>query len=177
MDEPRIAPIDGEVEGVPNLNIFRTMVRHPKLADRFNRFGGYFLYKSTLPAREREVVILRTGWRSEAVYEFGQHTVIGRNAGMTDEEIARLATEGTDGWAEGDRDLIDLVDELCATNDVSDGTWARLTARWDEADMIELVLLAGFYRLVSGFLNALRVQLEPGTPGWPAPGGGGGEAQ
>jgi len=165
--QPRIAPLEGDPDGVLPLNIFRTLAHHPKLLDRFGRFGGFLLYKGMLPGRERELVILRTGWRSGSVYEFGQHTVMGEAAGVTPEEVRRLAREGTDGWSAADRDLVVFVDELCATNGVSDPTWARLSARWSDAEMLELLVVAGFYRLVSGLLNSVGVQLEEGTPGWP----------
>lgn len=167
-ETPRIAPVEADPEGLLPLNIFRTMAKHRQLADRFNRFGGYLLLKGLLPARERELVILRVGWRSGSVYEFGQHTLMSRPAGVTDDEVARLATESTEGWAEADRDLIVFVDELCATNTVSDATWSRLSSRWSEEELIELLILAGFYRLVSGFLNSVGVELDPGVPGWPA---------
>ncbi len=171
MGEPRIAPVEGDFEGVYDLNIFRTLAKHKPLYDRFNRFAGYFLFKGLLPARERELVILRVGWRSESVYEFGQHTRIGGDAGLTDDEIQRLAREPTDGWDDPDRDLIDFADQLCTTNAVSDPTWQRLASRWTEAELIELLLVAGCYRMVSGFLNGVQVQREPGVAGWPAPTG------
>ena len=63
--------------------------------------------------------------------------------------------------------LIALADELCADDCVSDITWTALRARWDDAELVELVALAGFYRMVSGFLNTLGVQLADGIPGWP----------
>jgi alkylhydroperoxidase family enzyme len=105
------------------------------------------------------------------VYEFGQHTRMGESAGVTPDEIRRLAAEGTGGWDEPDRDLVTFVDELCATNTVAEATWARLAARWSDAEMLELLVVAGFYRLVSGLLNSVGVQLEEGTPGWPEPAG------
>lgn len=165
--EPRIAPLDQDIEGVPPLNIFRTLAHHPRLLDRFNRFGGFLLYKGLLPERERELVILRTGFRCASVYEFGQHTRIGTGAGLTAVEISRLATEETAGWNAADGDLVSMVDELCATNTVTDATWSALAARWSEPQLLELVVVAGFYRLVSGFLNSVGVQREPGTAGWP----------
>lgn len=169
MDDaaPRIAPA-GLPEGLPPLNIFATLAKHPALLDRFNRFGGFLLFKGRLPAREREVVILRVGWRSGSVYEFGQHTVMGKDAGLTDEEVRRLAGDDLQGWDQGDRDLVEFADQLCATNTVDDGLWERLSARWPEPELIELLVVAGFYRLVSGFLNATGVQIEEGMPGWPA---------
>jgi 4-carboxymuconolactone decarboxylase len=164
---PRIAPAGEVPEGLPPLNIFATLAKHPKLLDRFNRFGGFLLYKGLLPAREREIVILRVGWRSGSIYEFGQHTVIGMGVGVTDEEVSRLAAEDKDGWADRDRDLVDLADQLCSTNSVDDYLWERLSANWNEQELMEFLIVAGFYRLVSGFLNATGVELEAGTPGWP----------
>jgi 4-carboxymuconolactone decarboxylase len=78
-----------------------------------------------------------------------------------------LATEETAGWSAPDGDLVSMVDELCATNSVTDATWSALAARWSEPELLELVVVAGFYRLVSGFLNSVGVQREPGTAGWP----------
>ncbi len=101
------------------------------------------------------------------MYEFGQHTRIGTEAGLTLEEIGRLAEDGTAGWDEADRELVVFVDELCATNGTTDQTWSRLVGRWSEAEVLELLTVAGFYRLVSGLLNSVGVQREPGTPGWP----------
>lgn len=166
-DRPRIAPLEEDPEGLLPLNIFRTMAKNRGLADRFNRLGGYMLIKGSIPARERELVILRVGWRCGSVYEFGQHTVMSRPAGVADDEILRLVCESTDGWTEGDRELVDFADEICATNTVSDRTWEKLASRWSEEQLIELLVLAGFYRLVSGFVNAVGVQLDPGVPGWP----------
>jgi 4-carboxymuconolactone decarboxylase len=165
--EPRIAPLDQDGEGMLTLNIFRTLAHHPALLDRFSRFGGFLLYKGLLPERERELVILRAGYRCGSVYEFGQHTRIGAAAGLTATEISRLATEATDGWTDADAPLVSLVDELCATNSVTDETWSALARRWSEAELLELVVVTGFYRLVSGLLNAVGVQREPGTAGWP----------
>jgi alkylhydroperoxidase family enzyme len=121
-----------------------------------------------LPARERELVILRVGANAQSVYEFGQHTLIGRDSGITDDEVLALTLPAdAHPWSEGDRDLIALADELCADDCVSDATWARLAGRWDDEALVELVVVAGFYRLVSGFLNSAGVQLDPGVPGWP----------
>jgi 4-carboxymuconolactone decarboxylase len=119
-----------------------------------------------LPARERELVILRTGWRARCEYEFGQHVLLGRRAGVTDEEIRRVTDEDAH-WPPGDALLIRLSDEIHETRDVSDELWEALSARWDRAALLELVALAGFYGMVAGLLNAARVQRDPGVPGWP----------
>lgn len=153
-------------DGSP-LNIFGALSHHPKLMKRFNLMGGFLLNKGEVPAREREIVILRIGWNAQAVYEFGQHTVIGKQCGLTDEEIAAIAG-GEREWSEGDALLIALADELATDDCVSDETYAGLAAIWTEQQLIELVICAGFYRLVSGFLNTFGVPLDDGVPGWPA---------
>src|SRR3954452_1755252 len=149
------------------LNIFLTLAKNPPLFDAFTAFGGHLLFKGSLPARDREIVILRVGRRAQTEYEFGQHTVIGKQAGLTDDEVARLARDGVDGWTDDDAALIRGADELCDNDVVSDETWRALTSRWDEPQLLEVLMLAGYYRLVSGVLNSAGVALEAGTPGWP----------
>lgn len=178
--EPRIEPVtefDGELadimatalthDGTP-LNIFGTLGRHPKLLKRFNLLGGFLLNKGLVPPRERELVILRVGANAHAEYEFGQHTVIGRACGLTVDEIVALTADPADHpWSPQDRALIALADELHADDCVTDTTWATLASTWDDAQLVELLVVAGFYRLVSGFLNSTGVRLDDGVPGFP----------
>jgi 4-carboxymuconolactone decarboxylase len=166
---PRIAPAETVSDNpMGQLNILRTLSKHPKIFEAFGRLGGFLLSGKGFPPRERELVILRTGWRSGSVYEWGQHVVMGRREGVTDEEITRLRTPGLAGWSAEDRVLIAFADELCQTNTVSDATWDALAARFSEEQLIELVILGGFYRLVAGALNSLGVELDDGVPGWEA---------
>lgn len=154
-------------DGTP-LNIFATLAHHPPLLKRFLNYAGFFLNKGLLPPREREIVILRVGWNCRAIYEFGQHTVIGKQVGLTDAEVSALASASTSHvWSDDDAVLITMSDELCSDNCVSDATWTRLSSRWNEAELTELVMVAGTYRLVSGYLNTMGVQLDAQTPGWP----------
>jgi 4-carboxymuconolactone decarboxylase len=162
---PELAAVPGR-EGPP-LNIFRTLARNEPLFKAFTRLGGHLLRRGGVPAREREIVILRVGWRCGSEYEFGQHTVIGRAAGLTDDEVRRIAAEGISGWSDDDAALLAMSDELCSEDVVSDETWKKLSARWSDEDLLELLVLAGYYRLVSGMLNSAGVALEPTTPGWP----------
>ena len=164
--QPRIAPLPAS-DDQRQLNIFRTLARNKPLYKGFLGLGGHLLGGTGLPAREREIVILRTGFRAGSEYEFGQHTRIGSGAGLTDAEIARLADAGDGEWAEDDAALVAMVDELCSDDVVTDPTWSRLSSRWDDEQLLELLVLAGYYRLVSGLLNSVGVALEPETPGWP----------
>jgi len=155
-------------QGEAPLNIFATLANNPRVFRRFNQLGGTLLFRSSIPDREREIVVLRVGWNARAVYEFGQHTVIGQRVGLTDDEIAALASDSVPtGWSAEDLALVALADDLCRADCVSEETWAALTSRWDQSQMVELLVLAGFYRLVSGFLNSAGVVLDAGIPGWP----------
>ena len=175
--EPRLPPTTAEdrdaetqalVEGLGNLNIFATLAHHPKLLKRWLVFGGHVLNKSTLPARERELAILRVGWRCGSDYEFGQHTIIGRREGITDDEIRRLATEALDGWSATDAAIVRAADELVADHTLGDETWAELNETWSTQQIMDLVFAIGQYVLTSMALNSFRVQREDGVPGFPS---------
>ena len=153
--------------GTP-LNIFGTIAHHPRLLKRFMNYAGLFLNKGLLPAREREIVILRVGWNCQSVYEFGQHTIIGERVGLTIKEITAVTRDISEhNWNDRDIALLEMSDDLCADNCVSQHTWEKLRRDWKEDELIELVMVAGTYRLVSGFLNTMGVELDAETPGWP----------
>jgi 4-carboxymuconolactone decarboxylase len=149
-------------------NIFATLVRHPGLFRRWLPFGGKLLI-GKLPARDRELLILRTGWRCRSEYEWGQHAIIGKATGLTDDEIRRIQ-DGPDvsGWEAFDVTLLRAADELHDEGCISDQTWRSLAARYDERQLIEVPMLVGHYHMVAFTLNTLGVQREPGVPGFDA---------
>jgi len=150
------------------LNVFATLAHNPRVLKRFSLFAGMFLAKNSIPVREREVVILRVAWNCRSIYEFGQHTVIGRQCGLVDAEIADLTRKQPAlNWSARDTSLIAMADELCSDNDVADVTWSRLQGEWSESELVELIMLVGSYRALAGFLNATRVERDGGVPGWP----------
>jgi 4-carboxymuconolactone decarboxylase len=157
-------------DDAPTLNIFATLARNPPLLDHFGRFFTYLLKEGTLPGRERELVILRVGWRARSQYEFGQHTIEGLREGLTSDEVEAVTREAVlaDQWSVDDRALLSMADELCRHDEVSEATWDALVRRWDEGQLLELIVLAGGYRMVSGLLNSVGIQREPGIPGWPS---------
>lgn len=154
--------------GARPLHIFATLAHHPKLLKRWLVFGNHLLAKSTLPPRDRELAILRVGWLCRAEYEWGQHVLIARGSGVSDEEISRIAA-GPDapGWDAGDAALLRAVDELHADAFVSDAVWNALAARYDTRQLLDLIFTVGQYHLVSMALNTLGVQRDPGVPGFP----------
>jgi alkylhydroperoxidase family enzyme len=156
------------VESLGGMNIFATLAHHPKLLKRWLVFGGHVLAKSTLVPRERELLILRVGWRCGSPYEFGQHTVIGRREGLTDDEIRRV-TEGpaAPGWSEEDALLLRAADELIDDHRLGDATWDGLSARYDTQQVMDLVFAVGQYVLTCMALNSFGVQIDDGMPGFP----------
>ena len=153
----------------PELNIFATLARHPRLLKRWSAFGGTLLYRGELDPRDRELLILRTAWNCTAHYEWGQHRAIGLDAGLTTEEIDRIpAGAGADGWSDDDAMLLRAADELHADARIGDPTWAALSGRFNDAQLIELCMLVGQYHLVAFTLNSLGVELEDGVAGFPS---------
>jgi len=151
---------------VPNL--FKTLVRHPKLLKRWLPFANHILFKSSLGAREREMLILRVSWVTRAEYEWGHHQVIGRRAGLTDAEIVRIAA-GPDapGWTKHDAALLRAVDELQRSSRMSTATWAALAEHYDTAQLMDMVFTVGNYTALAMALNTLGVALDDGLTGFP----------
>ena len=150
-------------DDVSVLNVFGTLAQHPKLIKRWLVFANHVLLKSTISGRDRELAILRAGWRCHAPYEWGQHVVIGRREGITDEEIARIgAGPDAPGWSEHDAAVLRAVDELHDTSTISDATWATLIETYDQQQCMDLVFAIGQYHLVSFALNAFGVERDDG---------------
>lgn len=146
------------------LNIFRTMLTHPVAARAFLTWGGYILSKkSTLPPREREIVILRTGFLCRSGYEWTQHVPIGQRAGLTDDEIARIKL-GADapGWSAADAALLRAADDLHREQFVTEPVWAQLSKHFEERQRMDVVFTVGQYTQVSMLLNSFGVQLDEG---------------
>ena len=174
LTAPRIAPLsDAELNddqkevlkpfGSRILNIFRTLVHAPKALQRFNEWGGYVLSRrNDLPAREREIVILRTGFLCKSGYEWTQHVGIGKREGLTDDEIVRIKKGVGAGWSAADAALIKASDELHADQFITDATWKALGAHFTPKQCMDVVFTAGQYTQVSMFLNTFGVQLDAG---------------
>lgn len=143
------------------LNLFATLAHRPQLLRRVNALGGYFMAHSALAFREREIVILRTGARARSAYEVAQHRRLGASAGLSEREIDALVDLQTEHpWSVDDQALVDLVDELVDSDTVSDEAWQALTGRYDDLQRLELLVLAGFYRMLAGLLNGIGVEIE-----------------
>ena len=146
------------------LNIFRTMATYPKAAKGFLAWGNYILSRrNALPAREREIAILRTGFLCKSGYEWTQHVPIGIRAGLTEDEVKRIKI-GADapGWSAADAALIRAADDLHNDYFISEASWAALSAHFDQKQCMDLVYTVGQYTQVSMILNSFGVQLDEG---------------
>ena len=147
----------------PILNIFRTLAHAPKALKRFNDWGGYVLSRrNDLPAREREIVILRTGFLCRSGYEFTQHTRIGLQSGLTADEIEHIKRGADAGWSAADAALIRATDELHAQQFITDATWNELGAHFSDKQRMDVVFTCAQYTQVSMILNSFGVQLDEG---------------
>ena len=178
MNAPRIAPLeppyDGELgpllakmtpPGAPDvLALFRVLAKNPKLAERMMSTGGHFLGKhSTLSIRDRELVIDRVCARCGNEYEWGVHVAaFGEAAGLSEADVRHTVSypADPDAWAPNEAALIAMVDALHETSTLDDAQWADLSAHYGEAQVIELLMLAGWYHAISFVCNAARVPLE-----------------
>jgi AhpD family alkylhydroperoxidase len=144
--------------GVPDVHLFSTLARHRRLFRAWLRFAGALMPGGTLPRRETEAVILRVSHVRGCRYEHEHHVALARRAGLSDEEIGRVAA-GPAAFREGTREraLLAATDELLARRELEDGTWDALRAHLTEAEAIEACLLVGHYDMLAMTIGALRV--------------------
>jgi 4-carboxymuconolactone decarboxylase len=167
---PRIAPLpeaewDDTLRAVAAttgpLNVFTTLGRHPKLFGKWIGLGTALLMKGLLGDRDRELAIMRTAHLRGCAYEWGHHRGLALAAGLTEVEIAALRLPADEhGWGDDDLMVITAADELNERSTLTDATWTALASRFDERELIELVMLIGHYHMVAFALNALHVQDE-----------------
>lgn len=137
-------------------NLLSTLVRHPKLTRAFLRFNNHLLFSSTLPARVRELAVLRVAHRRGCEYEWRHHVDMGREAGLTDDVIDGIQRgEATDNL---DTAVLHAVDELEDKSIISDSTWAALSEHLDERQRMDLVFTIGCYGALAMAINTFGVE-------------------
>ncbi len=182
LDKPRLEPLgkagwdddvreifdkNGDRDENDVFNIFKTLAHHPKLMKRWMPFANHILFKSTLSPRDREILILRIGWLCKAEYEWAQHVIIGKAAGMSDDDVKAIADgPSSSHWGDKERLLLQATDELRADSFVSEATWNALSKHYSTQQLMDLVFTVANYNLVSMVLNSLGVQLDDGLKGF-----------
>ena len=164
IDPETDAAIAAVMRGNPPLVLFTTLARDRRLFAKF--FAGGLLDRGHLTLRQREIVIDRTTALNGAEYEWGVHVATFADAAqLTRAEIVSLTNGGADDpcWTEEEAALVRLCDALHQQATVDDELWAALRRHHDEETMLELLMLAGFYRTTSYLVNALALPPEPGA--------------
>jgi AhpD family alkylhydroperoxidase len=143
-------------------NVFTTLARHRSLFRRWLLFAGRLMPGGKLPRRDSELVILRVAHNTGSEYEWAQHERLGRAAGLSETEIARVR-EGAEApdWSERQALILAAVDELHDGDRIAAETWEGLARHLDPVGLIELCMLAGHYTMLAGTLNSLQVQSDP----------------
>lgn len=171
-DHVRVPPVSVDTVPVTSVmkanNVRRTLATNPAVAAAFASFGNTLLNDGSVAPRRRELVILRMGWNCQSRYEFGQHTLMGRSVGLSDDEIFSLTRPlDTWPWDPAELALLQMVDDLYADDCVADATWSELVSHFSHHDVLELMAATLFYRAISAILNSCGVELDEGVPGWP----------
>ncbi|MFF7734491.1 carboxymuconolactone decarboxylase family protein [Streptomyces sp. NPDC007984] len=153
---------DGEVlrpltggRTVPPSNALGLLLNHPELAKAFLTFSTHLLYRSTLPARTRELTILRVAWRHRCRYEWAHHVLIAREAGVTEEEVEEVRQDASTL-------LNRAVDELETTSFLSDELYGELAKHMDERQLMDFVFTVGAYRMQAMAYTTFGVEPDPG---------------
>jgi alkylhydroperoxidase family enzyme len=146
----------------PSLALFTTLARDERLLRMFFS-GSHIDSAGQLSLRNREIVIDRICALSGSEYEWGVHvSIFGLHGGLTDEQIEPTARgRPSDAcWTEQGRVLIAACDQLHTTCNIDDEAWSRLERHFSAEAILEILMLAGRYRLVSYLTNAVRMPLE-----------------
>ena len=178
---PRIAPLqppytpeiqghfDRIMRGAPPLVLFRVMAGNARAWEKFR--AGSLLDRGPLSLREREIVIDRTCARTGCEYEWGVHVAtFAEAARLTDEQVRATVCEDADAacWSPAEQALVAAVDALHDRATLSDVEFKALSAHYDEARILEIIMLCGFYRTVSYLANALALPLEQNAARFPS---------
>lgn len=155
-------------EGIPPLLLFRTLGTSKRAWNKF--LGGSLLDRGPLPLRHREIAIIRTCARTKCEYEWGVHIqLFAKIADFTGEQITEITGDGrlSSIWSANEKSLIETVDALHESATLTDEEYKALSIHFTNDEILEIFLLAGFYRTVSYLCNGLDLPLETGAARFP----------
>jgi alkylhydroperoxidase family enzyme len=166
LDEISMVVVDGVRKPREDKASLEILIRHAELYLAHMGVASKYLSDCEMSIRERELAILRLGWLQQAPMEWASHVKIGKRNGITSEEIERvIAGSSAPGWNKQDRAILRAVEELHFDSMITDATWADLAEFFSDKKLIEIVILAGQYRTVAYYQNALRLPLPAGNLG------------
>ena len=164
MEQLRV--LYGYPEGMPLAPFFATLAHSPEFFAGYIDLGVTASIRSALPARVRELAILRTGWLHGAPYVWGEHVHSSRDRVLSSEEIERI-TQGSqaEGWDELDRAVLRAAEDLHADSMICDETWDLLASHLDARQLLEPPIVIGHYVTTAYVQNSLRTRLTDNNPG------------
>ena len=146
------------------------LANHPELTAAFFAFNRHLLYASTLPDRDRELLVLRVAFLRNCAYEWAQHVPVANRLGISPEDVERVALgPAADGWSDDDRALLTAVDELHDDGTLSAPTWQQLAATLDTKQLMDLVFTVGAYDTFALALNSFGLELDDDLAAYPMP--------
>lgn len=165
--EPRHPFPDPDPSRPKALNALGMLAQHPQLTRAYHTFNGHILFSTTLSPRQRELLVLRVAAVRGSEYEWAQHAVLAGDAGITPDEVQRVATgPDADGWSAADAALVRAADELIADARLSDATWSTLSAVLDTQQLMDLVFTVGAYDLLAMAFRSFGVELDDDLKDW-----------
>jgi len=167
----RAAPPKAEVQGEDRSwkegrslpGMLKTVAHHPELMGPFLDFSRVIAQEGALSRRDSELLAMRAAWNCQSDFEWGHHLEYALEAGFSREEIARIPVgPSADGWSASERALLEAADQLHERQQISDALWVKLAAGYSDKQLVEILFVVGQYTMLSMFVNASGVELEPG---------------
>jgi alkylhydroperoxidase family enzyme len=166
LDEMSMVVVDGVRKPREDKAALEILIRHAELYKAHVDVAKKYLSDCEMDIRDRELAILRIGWLSQAPFEWGAHVKIAKRNGISSEEIQRVVEGSTaEAWNKRDRAIVRAMEELHFDSMITDATWADLQEFYNDKKLIELVILAGQYKTVAYYQNALRLPLPDANLG------------
>jgi alkylhydroperoxidase family enzyme len=145
------------------INLHRLLVHSPGAARSFGELGKYIRYGTTMDARLRELAILQVGWLAKSPYEWSHHVKIGKDFGVTDDDIHALIAESNgenSGLPELDRLVLRAGREITTDGAVAADTFSALEGHMSKEHLVDLTVTIAFYNAVVRFLGTMEMDVE-----------------
>ena len=149
-------------EKAETLNMPLTFARHPRLSRAILDFSLKVQESAEIPARLREIIIMRVVWLYRTDYLWGQHNRMMRRLGMGEEHIQAIKAGSDDAlWSAEERSVLRAVEELTRTRELTDGAWKALSEHFPPRQILEMLTVLSQFSMLSLIFNAIGLQLEP----------------
>ena len=149
-------------------NVYRALLNSPSATAGFYGLVNALFFHNKVAARTRELIILRIGWRTGSEYVFCNHVRFSRDFGIPDEEILGVRDpQRYHAYSDTDRAVLQLADELHEHSEVTRSTWAVLEKAFARDELVELLLIAGCWRMAAGFVKSIKIPLDADVASWP----------